>query len=248
MTLARRQLAFCAEIAASDEAAAPNSPGMAVYQNAYRARLLAALETSFERTRRWTGEAAFGAAACHYIIANPPTGWTLDSYGARFPVLLAALFGGDPEVAELAWLEWHLQQAFAAPNLPELSVHALAGAGLGAAEWDALRLDMAAGFAARPIAHDVTGLWRALQSDEADRYRLQPFDPAVLMVWRNGFSPRYRALALDEFAALECLVRGATFGESANFSGDPARFGGWFAQWLNEGLFAALNPPLNRAA
>ena len=248
MTLARSQQAFCAEIAATDEAAPPSTPGMAIYQNAYRARLLAALETSYECTRRWVGEAAFTAAACHYVIAQPPRDWTLDRYGAQFPQVLAELFAADPEVAELAWLEWQMQQTFAAPDLPELTARGLTEARLDEADWESVRLTMAAGFAARPITQDVAGLWQTLQSDEPAKFTLQSDAPGVLAVWRKGLSPHYRVFPGDEFAALDCLVRGATFGDAANLAGDPARFGGWFAAWLSEGLFAALDPPLNHAA
>ena len=248
MTLAARQLAFYAEISATDEAAAPSSLGMAIYQNAYRSRLIAALETSFERTRRWVGEATFTAAACHYIIAQPPTGWTLDSYGDRFPDVLAALFAGDPEVPELAWLEWQLQQAFAAPDRPELTAPALAGAGLAELDWETVRFAMAAGYAARAVTQDCAGLWQSLHAEQQSHYTLQPLRPTVLVVWRKGLSPHYRVLNPAEFAALECLANGLPFGEAAQRAGDPAQFGGWFAQWLSEGLFASLDPACHHPA
>ena len=114
MSLLALQTEFHREIIADDDGMAPSSTGMAIYRDAYRGRLLAALETSFERTRRWTGEDTFTAAACHFILTHPPAGWTLDAYGADFPDLLAALFADDPEVAELAWLAWQMSQAFAA--------------------------------------------------------------------------------------------------------------------------------------
>ena len=248
VTLAARQQTFYAEISATDDGAAPSSLGMAIYQNAYRSRLIAALETSYERTGRWVGEAAFTAAACHCIIAHPPTGWTLDSYGDRFPGLLAELFAGDPEVAELAWLEWQMQQAFAAPDRPELTAPALAEAGLAEADWETVRLSMAAGFAAREVTQDCAGLWQAMSGDLPTEFALHPVLPGILVVWRKGFSPHYRVLGREEFAALDCLADGAPFGEAAQRAGDPAQFGGWFAQWLSEGLFAELDPAFHHPA
>ena len=240
MTLALRQQAFYAEISATDEAAAPSSLGMAIYQNAYRSRLIGALETSSERTRRWVSEDSFTAAACHYIIAHPPTGWTLDSYGDRFAAVLAELFAGDPEVPELAWLEWQMQQAFAAPDRPELTGQALVSAGLAEADWERVRLTMAAGYAARAVTQDIAGLWQAMNGDLASDFALQPVFPGVLVVWRKALSPHFRVLDPAEFAALQSLADGARFGEAAQRAGDPAVFGGWFAQWLSEGLFAGL--------
>ena len=240
MTLAAAQQEFIAEITASDDAAAPGSLGLAIYRNAYRARLLGVLEVSFERTKRWVGDEMFSAAAAHYVLAYPSRGWTLDAYGAQFPAELEILFAQDREVAELAWLEWQMQQAFAAPDRPELSAAGLASAGLADADWEQLCFTMAAGFSARPVSHDCTGLWQALRDPEPCDYVLQPAEPGVLVVWRHGLSPHYRVLGPDEFAALDHLAKGGGFGGALAVSGgdDPARFGAWFAQWLSEGLFA----------
>ena len=239
MTLAAGQHSFIAEITASDEGCAPSSLGMGIYRNAYRARLLGALETSFERTKRWVGDDVFGAAAAHYVLAYPPSSWTLDAYGAGFPALLAKLFAQDGEVAELAWLEWHLQLAFGAPDLPEVTPHRLATAGLVEEDWEQLRFTMAAGFAARPIRHDCTGLWQALRETGHCNYVLKTCAPGVLIVWRQALSPNYRVLGRSEFTALEYLVNGGQFGGAVALSGDdPAQFGAWFAQWLSEGLFS----------
>lgn len=240
MRLIIRQQAFLAEIAA-DDAAPPSSPGMAVYRNAYRARLLAALETSFELTRRWTGEDAFAAAACHHVLATPPHGWTLDAYGEGFPPLLASLFPHDPEVAELAWLEWHRQQAFAALDRPALDPAELAAAGLTDAEWASLRFTMAAGFAARPLATDCTALWDHLTDPAPAGFRPGPVAGQAVLVWRAGFVPRHRLATAAEHRALAALAAGQTFGAVAETT-DPAELGGWLAQWLSEGLFATAFP------
>lgn len=240
MNLAVQQLAFAAQLCTGDEAPVADAPGMEIYRNAYRARLLSALETSFEQTRAWVGADSFTAAACHHVIASPPANWTLDTYGADFPATLAVLFAQDGEVADLAWLEWQLQQAFAAPDQTELDGQRLARANLGPGDWEQLRLTMAAGFAARPVNHDCAGLWQALRTGDAAGFKLEPVAPGVLIVWRQGLVPHYRVVARDEFAALGGLMAGATFGATAALAGDTgaAQLGAWFAQWLGEGLFA----------
>ena len=243
MSLAAHQEAFTRQLWVTGDATGSESLGMQIYQNAYRERLLAVLEASYERTRQWVGGDAFTAAARHYVISYPPNSWTLDAYGAEFPTLLCELFARDGEVAELAWLEWHLQQAFAAPDLPSLSGADVARAGLQDADWELLRFSMAAGFAARPASHDTIGLWQSLRSGETADFVLKPADPGVLVVWRQGLTPNYRMISDDEFAALEYLVQGATFGEVAVRCGESraAALGEWFAQWLGEGLFAEFS-------
>ena len=245
MNLVQHQRDFAAELSVSDDTALPSSLGMEIYRNAYRARLLTALEVSYERTRRWVGEEAFAAAACHYVISHPPHDWTLDRFGAQFPTVLASLFANDGEVAELAWLEWHLQQAFVAPDLGELSGAQLAHASLSDNDWEQLCLTMAAGYAALEVVHDCTGLWQALRNDDLAGFTLEPTEPGVLVVWRQGLTPRFRVLGPQEFAALKGLAQGEPFGHVATMVGEEgsAQLGGWFAQWLGEGLFAGFAVP-----
>lgn len=247
MMLAQLQRAFVAEITAGDDAAPPSSPGMAIYRNGYRARLLDALAASFERTRRWTGAEVFESAACHYILSAPPHSWSLDDYGADFPALLAELFAQDPEVGELAWLEWHLQRAFAAPDRPVLDPQTLAAAGQAAGDWGAVRFAMAAGFAHNAIATNCTPLWGELAEAGAPPSWVRSEEPGCLIVWRGGLSPCWRVTDPAEGAALSHLAAGGTLGEAgalADFGDDvdgaAHRLGAWLAGWLQDRLFAGI--------
>lgn len=244
MTLLAEQTRFLSEIAADDDVP-PSSIGMGIYRNAYRARLIGALESGYERTRRWVGEEAFEVAAAHYILTQPPSSWTLDAFGAQFPDLLAELFAGDPEVAELAWLEWQMQQAFGAVDTPELGAAQLGTAGLDEDGWNTLRFAMAAGFAARAVTHELAALWHGLAPDSA----ATPDDPLPapqhLIVWRHALRPHFRLHDPAEFSALDHLIRGATLGQTGaaleRAGGDPEQLGGWLACWLSEGLFAEFS-------
>lgn len=239
MSLIDTQRSFLAEIAADDDAP-PSSLGMAIYRNAYRARLSDALAVSFERTRRWVGEDLFDTAAAHYILAHPPAQWTLDAFGDRFPEALETLFAEDPEVAELAWLEWQMQQAFAAPNRSELTAAQLGAAGLADPDWAEIRFTMAAGFAARPARHDLARLWHSLSEDGAPVEGVDTTDPQVLIVWRQQFRPCFRLIDQGEAAVLDNLSNGFPFGQAAPDC-DPDQLGRWLAAWLTDGLFSAFS-------
>lgn len=248
MSLLTLQAAFRAEIAAADDAALPSSRGpsslgpsslgMEIYRNAYRARLLSALEVSFERTRRWAGQDAFTAAGRHYVLTRPPRSWTLDDYGADFPDLLETLFPADPEVAELAAMEWSMQQAFAAPDAPTLDPAALAAAH-DEADWDRMGFVMAAGYGQRPATHDLPAFWDALSGpDPIARGPVRLAEEAHLIVWRSGLSPRHRLADADEAQALDAIARGATLGDLAETPATP-HLGAWLTRWFGEGIFAA---------
>jgi hypothetical protein len=236
MSLLQLQTAFRAEIAASDDRIEFSSTGMDIYRDAYRGRLLGALEASFEHTRRWTGAEAFTAAACHYVLTTPPRAWTIDLYGAGFPDLLGTLFADDLEVAELAWLEWQMQCAFAAPDANELDALTLAAAGHTDADWDRLGFDLAAGFASRPITTNAPELWTALAKGN-DGIQARQTAGEHLLVWRSRLSPRFRVAGETEFLALQNLALGATLGDIAQGTEAPD-LAGWLSQWLDEGIFA----------
>lgn len=238
MNLLARQIAFRAEIAAADDSVAPSSIGMEIYRDAYRGRLLAALEVGFERTRRWAGEEAFTAAACHYVLSHPPTGWTLDAYGAEFPATLESLFADDREVAELAWLEWHLQQAFAARDLPRFDPSRLTLICATAAEWDGLTFEMAPGFALRPIETDCVTLWEALVEGLAMPSDVSDLAGCSLAIWRSDLHPRYRVLPADEAGALRALADCRPLGLVAEPL-DAERLGQWLTQWFADGIFSS---------
>lgn len=236
MNLAAAQQAFIAEIAGDDDQPS-TSLGMAIYRNAYRARLVAALEVSFERTRRWVGEEAFAAAAAHYVLITPPQSWTLDAYGADFPAQLATLFAEDPEVAELAWLEWHMQRAFAAPDIGELAPSDLVEAGFNDADWQRLRFSPAAGFAARAVTHQLAALWHGLAdpSDMPERVIASP--DQILIVWRRSMQPQFHLLDAPEWIALKGLIDGQSFGAATRHAPSAEQLGLWLAGWLQGGLF-----------
>lgn len=244
MSLLERQSAFRNEIAAADDARPASSIGMQIYRDAYRGRLLAALEVSFERTRRWVGEQAFTTAACHYILTHPPRSWTLDAYGAEFPMVLAELFADDAEVAELAWLEWQMQQAFAARDGAPLDPAHLAASGYDATDWDRMRFDTTPGFALRSLTTNCISLWHHLGPDQTDSmFEVEPDLDHAAVVWRQDCSPSFRELSQAEFRALEAMARGGTLGSIAAFC-EAEQLGQWLAQWLSDGLISGVRTVL----
>ena len=232
---------------AADHVVSP--PGIQVYRNAYRARLMDALRSGFARTLQWIGDEAFNAAATDHIINNPPHSWTLDDYGDGFPETLAVLFANDPEVSELAWLEWHLQRAFAALDGPVLDANGMAAQAGADCDWDTLTFELVGSFASRVVYTECAALWRAIADDAAPPSLLRLTTPGHLIVWRQGFSPHFKVLDATENAALVAIASGCTFGAlCARYAaeiGDAeavTKIGGWLGQWIGLGLVARVRP------
>lgn len=190
-------------------------PGLAVYRNAYRARLIECLRSSFEKTCMWIGDESFDAAAAHHLIVRPPRSWTLDNAGAGFDETLTQLFPNDPEVAELAWLEWEMQQAFIAADGPVLDAVGFAALSKDFTEeaWASLRLSFVTGMRSRRIQADCGAIWTAIATDANMPADVLLDEPGSLLVWRQGLNPRFRVLRSEEASRLDLLRSGVTFGD-----------------------------------
>jgi hypothetical protein len=252
--LAQQQAAFMAQVL-DDEAALPpgwtarHAAGMAVYRNNYRTALVEAMRATYERTARWVGEAAFARAAAHHLILHPPSSWTLDVIGDGFPDTLAELFAHDPEVPELAALEWAMHCAFTAADATPLDGLGLAAATAAFSEedWGAMRIAFVPGCAVVPASHDLAALWQALATDPFDAPDYALAEPACLQVWREGLNPVFRPVDLAAGRALELALGGASFGEvcaalveALGEDAGVARAGALLGEWLGDALVASV--------
>jgi len=219
-------------------------PGLLIYQNNYRAQLAACLEAIFDRTRAWMGREAFLAAASVHIERVPPSSWTLDAYGADFPQTLARLHPEDPEIAELAWIDLTLDQAFVTMDAEPLSPAALTGV-----DWDRAVLRLSPSLSLASQTTNAAAIWSAL----AARAPPPPVEAAAalggLRVWRSRQGPRVRAIEADEARALERTRAGARFATICDDAVDRLgadegvrRAGRWLESWLRDDLIVGVFP------
>lgn len=228
--------------------------GMSVYRGNYRSALVEAMRSTYERTEKWVGEAAFRRAAAHHLIAHPPSSWTIDDAGAGFDMTCAELFANDPEVAELAWLEWTMLEAAIAPDVAPLDLPGFSAAtgGFGDEDWADMRLTLLPGSRARVLAHDLRVIWKALGEEDLVRPRFAIEGETGCLVWREGERATFIMVEADEARAFEAMRQGSSYGEVcmtiAN-QGDQSdsaqsnaamRAGAMLGRWLNEGLIAAI--------
>lgn len=259
MNLAELQAGFMAQVL--DEDAAPparwnarHAAGMAIYRNNYRSSLIEALRSTFERTARWTGESAFERAAAHHLITNPPASWTLDEAGRGFDQTCAELFANDPEVEELAWLEWAMFEAFTAPDIVPLDAAGFAEVtqGFGDEDWANLTLSFVPASSTRCVGHDLRVIWNGLANDGLERPVLQVAENKGVLVWREGERSTFRLVDAEEIRAFDALRSGTSYGDicmllaSENASEQQAqeaamRAGAMLGRWLNDGLIAAVS-------
>ncbi|CDG85942.1 HvfC/BufC N-terminal domain-containing protein [Janthinobacterium agaricidamnosum] len=218
------------------------SPGLAVYQNNYRAQLVGCLEASFPQVRGWIGADAFLAAAIEHIDTHPPHSWTLDAYAVDFHRTLNAHFPDNPDVHELAWIEQALAEAFVAPDAAPLALDALA-----AVDWDSVRLRLAPSLASHAATTNAEQIWSALWQQEAVPESAMLEQPGGLLVWRRGYQSCLKQVDLLEYQALLQLRQDGSFaalcdwlverlGDEAGIARAGALLAGWLAGELITGI------------
>lgn len=226
------------DIAASFGAAA--RAGLGVHQNNYRAQLIACLEDTYARVKAWLGDEAFLAAAIDHIEHSPPCDWTLDRYGLDFIETLRRRYPNDPEIAELAWLDRSLADAFVGPDAATLE--AIPSEGV---DWDRAVLCLTPTLQLRHMTTNSAPIWSALSAGAAPP-SVAP-SSATVLVWRREFTACFRSLDDHEAQAIEHARNGRTFGELcamqvlANGEADGVKIAGaWLAQWIRERLVVAV--------
>lgn len=174
--------------------------GLAVYQNNYRTQLVNVLRASYPQLLAWLGEAAFVEAAVQHIDRHPPSSWTLDVYGVDFADTLHALYPNNPDLQELAWIEWNLSDAFVARDAGTVALDQL-----GDIDWDTARLRLSPSLCLHAVTTNATAIWSALQADSTVPEPEMLDAPAGMIVWRRDFSCQLRQIDAIEYGALSAL-------------------------------------------
>jgi hypothetical protein len=243
MTLLDTQRGFRDHILAGIDAPLTGAPerGLAVYRHAYRAQLIASLRDTFEKTWAWLGDEAFGKAARHHVEHHAPKSWTLNEYGGDFVQTLRDLYSGDPEIPELAWLDWNLRRAFDGPDADAIKPEALAQV-----DWDHAVLIFVPTLTMGEVATNSAAIWGALAEEKTPPAAERLAAPATIRIWRSGLTPKYRTIERFEQRALTLAMAGFSFADLCSLlveDGDTNRavqnVGAALASWLQDGLIRA---------
>lgn len=234
-------------VSASGDAAArlqgTAGPGLAVYQNNYRAQLVASLEQSYPQLRAWIGEEAFLYSAKAHIDANPPHGWTLDAYADDFGDSLLKLFPDNPDIHELAWIEHALDASFVGPDAQPVTADDLA-----AIDWDTATLRLTPTLLTRRATTNAADIWWAMRDGKDKPEGEMLPEPRALLVWRRGYVSCLRNIDTLEHAALMHMQENGSFGalcdmlvERLGETDGVAKAGALLADWIGSELITGID-------
>jgi hypothetical protein len=229
----------------------PYDAGLRVYHYAYRMRLLTLLRSTFDKTWTWIGVEQFESAANQHIDGHSPRSWTLDDYGADFHQTLAALMPEEPEVAELAWLEWVMRSAFSGLDGPVFTAAEFAASADEEGACERLCFDCVGSLQARLIATNCAGVWHALVEKSEAPTALLLDQPALLYVWRKNLVSVFRVFKPEEQSVFAMIREGHDFGHICTVAAKrmtahaaAETVGSMLASWIGEGMIGSVRAPV----
>ncbi len=237
---------FVEHIVGTDKVDAPTR--LAVYANAYRRRLIEALDSNYPILRQMVGDDGFERIALDYLATHAPTHFSIRWFGDRLPAFLGehADYGADSRLAELAAWEWSMTEAFDAADRAVLGVDAMAT--VAPEDWAGLQFGFHPSLRRLTLEWNIPTIWKAVTADaEATPPPAVLDQPQAWLIWRNGITSYFRSLDAAEADALDSARAGAGFGEvceglCAFVSEDeaPLHAAQYLKTWLTDGLIIAL--------
>ena len=184
---------------------------LGIYANAYRLRLLEALDTDYPGLHSIAGDDEFDRLGRAYIDAHPSTFRSLRWFGDRMSDFLRTTepYCEYPVFAEMAAFEWAMSDAFdAADTLPATVDHM---ATIAADAWPELRFSTHDSLRRLDLRWNVPTVWKAIDAEQDPPALAENDLPIAWLVWRRDLRTWFRSLDVAEACALDAMLRGETF-------------------------------------
>jgi len=218
-----------------------------VYADMYFYRLRDCLQEDFPALRAVIGNEWFHNLITDYLIAHPPTHFSLRYAGQYLPAFVGthAVTARWPFAGQLAALEWAIVDAFDAPDASPVERAVMQQMPPG--QWPELRFNVTPSLQRLHVDWRVDEVLRCVQGGTVPP--VPEAAPTWLRVWRQDLRVFHRPIDAAEATALAALVDGATFatvcgrvgeliGESAGAERVVRLLDTWFADGLVTGCHA----------
>jgi hypothetical protein len=226
----------------------PAEVRLAIYSNAYGARLIDALEANYPATAKLLGDRDFQDLATEYVAAHDSPFFSIRYYGHVLPQFLSnnPRYRPVPFLADLARWEWMMNDVFDAADAEPLTVEALAIKSPG--DWASMRLTFHPSLRSLALNWNAPQVWKALMND-AERPRATVSREATTwLLWRHELKEFFRPVTRPEEHAITAARAGEHFGDICSTLCDhmpedeaPVRAAEYLRTWIDSGLITALS-------
>ncbi len=232
---------------------------LAIYANAYYARLIECIGDVFPVLKRVLGEEMFDGFAFDYLQSHPSKSYTLNILGDRFVDFLRET-RPDPDgeqddadwadlLIDLARLEWTIYDVFDGPGTEqEKTLEASDVAGVEPETWLGMRLQTVPCLQLVEAGYPVNTFYSAVRASEGELEIPFP-DPSrsYVAISRRDYIVRRYDLTRPQYELLAVLQRGGTIGQALEACADATPTGEleqlvgevqqWFRNWTAERCF-----------
>jgi hypothetical protein len=216
---------------------------LGIYADAYRLRIIEALSSAYPVLKALLGDDLFDKTARSYIDFYPSTYRNMRWVGDKMAEHLQATLPQYPIAAEMATFEWSLSLAFDAEDVPILTLQDLAA--IAPEKWADLKFKFHPSMQLPTFKFNVLRVWQALNAEEPPPKVTQIDEPCV--IWRKDLNSHYRSLDLAEYAAIQQVISGASFGElcenlqeNATEAAATMQAAQYLSGWLKDGLISQV--------
>jgi hypothetical protein len=212
-----------------------------VYRNNVRLNRIAALADAFTHVVTLVGSDYFRSLARAYVVATPAASANLHDDGAGLPAFIRGFAPAAdlPYLGDVAEVDWLMQHAYYADDSTPLDRSALAALGPERFAAASLRLSASVGVARStnwPIA-DIVAMHEGGPSASLDA------GGQAILVWREDFAVRWRAIGGDEAQVVAALSNGSSIESALSLApSDPSSL---LAHLFGHGLVHAIKEPEN---
>ena len=225
----------------------PIATRLAIYADAYRSRLIEALEAQYPALLALLGAEEFAALGHAYVQAHDSSFASIRFYGGALGAFLAVHpdFAARPWRSELAHFEWAMNDVFDAADAAPLDVQAL---GLIAPEnWAELGFDAHPSVRRLDLLWNASALWRALTDGQPHPPPDAQAHPVPWLLWRRELQILFRPLAGLEAGALDAMRQGRSFGgicltlaTALDEAQAPGRAAAFLREWVESGMIVGM--------
>ena len=214
-----------------------------IYANAYRFRLIEALDDTFPALHTLLGDEDFINLGVDYLTANPSKHFSLRYFGHRMSAFLqiAESYKTQAILSEMAYFEWILRDAFDAADTSVLTMEALQQ--IDPQSWPVLKFDFHPTLNRVDLNYNTPQLWQAIDQEEPPIDITKNEYPIAWCIWRKDLKTLYRSMDVDEAWAMDAMLSGLNFTEICSGvcewvdeQNAAVRVAGFIQNWINEGM------------
>jgi hypothetical protein len=221
---------------------------LGIYRNAYRVRLIEALDDTYPILHAVLGDEVFAAVGEEFVRAHPSVHRSIRWYGGELSEFLRQRppYAEQPILAELALLEWTLAEVFDAADAEPKSRAAFSA--IDASAWSELQFVFHPSLRRLHLRWNTAAVWQAMSRDEAPPEPVCAEHPVPWLLWRQNLQNYFRSMTADEAVALDAALRGDSFGRICESLAEwlpddeiPLRAAGLLGTWADSGIIVGIN-------